>query len=213
MQKMENELRALRQASRKGARRAAPGSSVAVAMGQDEPTTGGPKCGVSLKESVGMKLDNFDGSCTPVQAADWLSYVEDKMEAFEVLAQDCVLYVTQLLKGEAQFWWKGVQFARTATHGPLFWAEFVRQFERRFYPATFLDKMKLDLNNYVQDKKTVVEYEIGFNQIVCFIPHVAHDEVDKARQFRQGLKPAIRHVLGAFSIIDFRSMVEQALGV
>ncbi|KAF0920634.1 hypothetical protein E2562_036069 [Oryza meyeriana var. granulata] len=116
-----------------------------------------------------MKLDNFDDSSTPVQAADWLSYVEDKMEAFE--------------------------------------------FERRFYPATFLDKMKLDLNNYVQDKKTVAEYEIGFNQIVRFVPHVAHDEVEKARQFRQGLKPAIRHVLGAFSITNFRSMVEQALGV
>ncbi|KAF0888646.1 hypothetical protein E2562_016104 [Oryza meyeriana var. granulata] len=116
-----------------------------------------------------MKLDNFDGSCTPVQVADWLSYVEDKMEAFE--------------------------------------------FERRFYPATFLDKMKLDLNNYVQDKKTVAEYEIGFNQIVRFVPHVAHDEVEKARQFCQGLKPTIRHVLGAFSITDFCSMVEQALGV
>ncbi|KAF0909216.1 hypothetical protein E2562_032615 [Oryza meyeriana var. granulata] len=73
--------------------------------------------------------------------------------------------------------------------------------------------MKLDLNNYVQDKKTVAEYEIGFNHIFCFVPHVAHDEVEKARQFRQGLKPAIRHVLGAFSITNFRSMVEQALGV
>ncbi|KAF0920776.1 hypothetical protein E2562_037100 [Oryza meyeriana var. granulata] len=106
------------------------------------------------------------------------------MEAFEVLAQDRVRYGTQLLKGEAQIWWKGVQSARTATHGPLFWVEFVRQFERRFYPATFLDKMKLNLNNYVQDKKTVAEYEIGFNQIVRFVPHVAHDEVEKARQFR-----------------------------
>ncbi|KAF0922065.1 hypothetical protein E2562_024016 [Oryza meyeriana var. granulata] len=44
-----------------------------------------------------------------------------------------------------------------------------------------------------EDKKTVAEYEIGFNQIVRFVPHVAHDEVEKARQFRQGLKPAIRH--------------------
>ncbi|KAF0918846.1 hypothetical protein E2562_026217 [Oryza meyeriana var. granulata] len=135
------------------------------------------------------------------------------MEAFEVLAQDCVRYGTQLLKGEAQIWWKGVQSACIATHGPLFWAEFVRQFEWRFYPATFLDKMKLDLNNYVRDKKIVAEYEIGFNQIVHFVPHVAHDEVEKARQFRRGLKPIIRHVLGAFTITDFRSMVEQALGV
>ncbi|KAF0904364.1 hypothetical protein E2562_033570, partial [Oryza meyeriana var. granulata] len=63
------------------------------------------------------------------------------------------------------------------------------------------------------DKKTVAEYEIGFNQIVRFVPHVAHDEVEKARQFRQGLKLAIRHMLGTFTITDFHSMVEQALGV
>lgn len=57
-----------------------------------------------------MKLDSFDGSGTPIQAADWLSYVEDKMEAFEVSAHDRVRYGAQLLKGEAQIWWKGVQY-------------------------------------------------------------------------------------------------------
>jgi len=67
-----------------------------------------------------------------------------------------------------------------ATHGPLSWAEFVKQFERRFYPLIFLDKMKIDPNNYVQDKK-VAEYDVGFNQIVRFVPHVANDEVEKAK--------------------------------
>ena len=55
-----------------------------------------------------MKLDTFDGSGTPVEAADWLTYVEDKMEVFEVVYHDCVSFGTQLLKGEAQIWWKGV---------------------------------------------------------------------------------------------------------
>ncbi|KAF0903668.1 hypothetical protein E2562_028377 [Oryza meyeriana var. granulata] len=132
-------------------------------MGQDEPTTGGPKSGVTLKEWVGMKLDNFDGSSTPVQAAVWLSYVEDKMEAFE--------------------------------------------FEWRFYLVTFLDKMKLDLSKYVQDKKTVAEYKIGFNQIVRFVPHVAHDEVEKARQFHQGLKPAIRHVVSSLGVREIERAI------
>ena len=51
-----------------------------------------------------MKLDSFDGSGTPVHAADWLSYVEDKMEAFDVLAHNRVRYGVHLLKGEAQIW-------------------------------------------------------------------------------------------------------------
>jgi len=42
---------------------------------------------------------------------------------------------------------------------------------------------------------------------------VAYNDAEKAKQFRQGLKPSIRHMLGAFSIVDFRTTVEQALGV
>ena len=70
--------------------------------------------------------------------------------------------------------------------------------------------MQIDINNYTQGQKSVAKYEVGLNQIVHFVPHVAHDDAKKARHFRQGLRPFIRHVLGAFVVIDFRTMVEQA---
>jgi hypothetical protein len=73
--------------------------------------------------------------------------------------------------------------------------------------------MKIDLHNYKQEKMSVTEYEVGFNKIVRFVPHVACDEIEKAGQFRQGLKPSIRHTLGAFPLVDFHTTVEQALGV
>ena len=145
---LQNELRTLRWAAN---------------AARDAPIADGPVSGISLMQWIGLKLDNFDGSGTPIQAADWLSYVEDKMEAFAVLAQDRVRYGSQLLKAEAQIWWKGVQSARTVAHAPLTWQDFVTQFERRFYPVTFLDRMKIDLNNYMQDNKSVAEYEVGFN--------------------------------------------------
>jgi hypothetical protein len=43
--------------------------------------------------------------------------------------------------------------------------------------------------------------------------HVAYNELEKASQFHQGLKPSIRHALGTFPLLDFRTMVEQALGM
>jgi hypothetical protein len=74
--------------------------------------------------------------------------------------------------------------------------------------------MKTQLERWChQGKKTVAEYEVDFNQIVRFVPHVAHTEYEKARIFRQGLKASIRRVLGAFVLEDFRSVVERALGV
>ena len=219
MQAMQQELETLRQAANAGAVTAATvgaATSTVPATGAiptGVPHTALPVSGVSLVKWIGMKLDSFDGSGSPVEAANWLTYVEDKMDVFEVAYGDRVRYGTQLLKGEAQIWWRGVQTSHSSAPGSLTWHVLAREFERRFYPATFLEKMKIDLQTYRQDKKTVAEYEVGFNKIVRFVPHVARNEVEKASQFRQGLKPSIRHTLGAFPLVDFRTTVEQALGV
>jgi hypothetical protein len=73
--------------------------------------------------------------------------------------------------------------------------------------------MKIDLQSFKQAKKTVIDYEVGFNKMVRFIPHVAYNELEKTSQFCQCLRPSIRHALGAFPLVDFRTTVEQALGV
>jgi hypothetical protein len=85
-----------------------------------------------------------------------------------------------------------VQSSRSVVHGPITWGEFVNQFERRFYPIAFTDKMKTQLERCHQGKKIVAKYEVEFNQIVPFVPHVVHNEYEKARIFRQGLKASIR---------------------
>jgi hypothetical protein len=162
---------------------------------------------------MGMKLDTFDGSGTLVEAADWLTYMEDKMNVFEIVYGDRVRFGTQLLKGGAQIWWRGVQTPHSSSQGVLSWDVFIRQFERRFYPVTFLEKMKIDLQSYKQEKKSVTEYEVGFNKMVLIVPHVAYNKMEKASQFRKGLKPSISNALGAFPLVDFRTTVEQTLGV
>jgi hypothetical protein len=73
--------------------------------------------------------------------------------------------------------------------------------------------MKIDLQSFKQEKKSVTEYEVGFKKMARFVPHVAYNELEKAIQFRHGLKPSIRHALGAFPLLDFHTTVEQALGV
>jgi hypothetical protein len=89
-------------------------------------------------------------------------------------------------------WWRNVQLSRSVVHGSIIWGEFVSQFETRFHPVSFTDKMKTLLERCHQGKKTVAEYEVEFNQIVRFVPHVACNEYEKARIFRQGLKVSIR---------------------
>jgi hypothetical protein len=222
MQAMQQELAILRQAihvAPAGAAQGARGGGVPRGTVPAGAAPGGgaevplPVSGLSLMQWMGMKLDTFDGSGTLVEAADWLTYVDDKMDVFEIVYGDRVHFGMQMLKGEAQIWWRGVQAAHSSSPGVLTWDVFIRQFERRFYPVTFLEKMKIDLLSFKQEKKSVTEYEVEFNKMVRFVPHVAYNELEKASQFRQGLKPSIRHALGTFLLVDFRTTVEQALGV
>jgi hypothetical protein len=89
---------------------AAPGGGAEVPL---------PVSGLSLMQWMGMKLVTFDGSGTPVEAADWLTVVEDKMDVFEIVYGDRVRFGTQLLKGEAQIWWRGMQAAHSSSPGVL----------------------------------------------------------------------------------------------
>ena len=214
MQAMHAELNAICQAPELGAAANGfvPVAPSGVATGGGEPLVALQRP-LELRDWCGMSLEKFAGTGAPIEAADWLSAVIDKLESFHVPASDWVRYAHQLLKGEALVWWRNVQLSRPAARGPITWIEFVIQFEGRFYPVAFVDKMKTQLERCHQGKRTITEYEMDFNQIVRFVPHVAHDEYEQARIFRQGLKASIRRVLGAFVLEDFRSTVERALGV
>jgi hypothetical protein len=113
MQAMQQELAILRQAipaapagatQATGAQGASSGGVPGGAVSAGAAPGGGaevplPVSGLSLMQWMGMNLDTFDGSGTPVEAADLLTYVEDKMDAFEIVFGDRVHFGTQLLKG------------------------------------------------------------------------------------------------------------------
>jgi hypothetical protein len=134
MQALQQELAILRQAipvAPAGAAQGTGGGGVPRGVVPVGATPGGraevplPVSGLSLMQWMGMKLDTFDGSGTPVEAADWLTYVEYKMDVFEIVYGDRVCFGTQLLKGEAQIWWRGVQAAHSSP-GVLSWEVFIR---------------------------------------------------------------------------------------
>ena len=60
---------------------------------------------------------------------------------------------------------------------------------------------------------SVTEYEVGFNNLILFVPAVATNEEEKAKRFRRGLRQEFRQVLGALELRDFSSLVEQARGM
>jgi hypothetical protein len=98
LQAMRAEINALRQAPAGGVPGGAPGGvpgGVPVVP---------PERPSDLRDWCRMALEKFDGTGAPIEAADWLSSVVDKLESFQVPALDWVRYAHQLLKGEV--WWR-----------------------------------------------------------------------------------------------------------
>jgi hypothetical protein len=103
MQAMQQELAILRQAIHVAPAGAAQGAGGGGVPGGANPTGAAPGSGaevplpvsgLSLMQWMGMKLDSFDVSGTPVKATDWLTYVEDKMNVFEIVYGDRVRFGT-----------------------------------------------------------------------------------------------------------------------
>uniref|UniRef100_A0ACD5U884 Uncharacterized protein n=1 Tax=Avena sativa TaxID=4498 RepID=A0ACD5U884_AVESA len=87
---------------------------------------------MTLTKWLDMKLDKFDGSGTPMDAASWLRTMEKYMDASLMTPEDRVVYVAFQLKGLADVWWDGVRSAWTPAHGPPTWDVFVTQFTTKY---------------------------------------------------------------------------------
>ncbi|KAK1646969.1 hypothetical protein QYE76_064774 [Lolium multiflorum] len=168
---------------------------------------------MTLTQWLDMKLDKFDGSGTPMDAASWLRSMEKYMDASVMTQEDKVVYVAFQLKGLADIWWEGVRAAWTPAHGPPTWDVFVKQFTSKYYPNSFKEKMDVALRNIKQGDKTVDEYEMEFSKIVHFVDHINQNEGEKARRFFEGLNSEYRHVMGANRPNEYFSVVEQARGM
>ncbi|KAM0844365.1 hypothetical protein ACQ4PT_057105 [Festuca glaucescens] len=170
---------------------------------------------MTLTKWLDMKLDKFEGSGTPMDAASWLRTMEKYMDSLVMTPEDRVVYVAFQLKGLTDVWWEGVRKAWTPAHGALTWDFFVKQFTAKYYLASFKEKMDVALRNIKQGNKTVDEYDAKFSKIVHFVDHINHNELEKARRFFEGLNSEYRHVMGANRPNDYFTVVvvEQARGM
>ncbi|KAK1663922.1 hypothetical protein QYE76_052081 [Lolium multiflorum] len=132
---------------------------------------------MTLTKWMDMKLDKFDGSGTPMDAASWLRTMEKYMDASVMTLEDRVVYVAFQLKGLADDWWEGVRAAWSPAHGQLTWDVFVKQFTRKYYPTSFKDKMDVALRNIKQGDKTVDEYETEFSFLLVDVVFDSSDRV------------------------------------
>ncbi|XP_056171721.1 uncharacterized protein LOC115693284 [Syzygium oleosum] len=141
-----------------------------------------------VEQFLKLKPPRFDGRGNTEAAPRW---VEELEKAFEVLGcteEEKVILAVYQLQENASDWWR-------ATKGQKL-AEFMR---------LRLGQMPVD------------QYEAEFARLSKFAPRMVEDPADKARRFRDGLKPDLRsqmislNLRGYYEIYDRAQAIERDL--
>ena len=88
------------------------------------------------------------------------------------------------------------------------WAEFQREFYKRWCPKVYQDERKREFIQLAQGNMTVTEYEAHFTHLSFFAPAIVANETEGCDHFKASLHIEIRSHLVLNHYIDFVSLVE-----
>ncbi|KAL5558007.1 hypothetical protein UlMin_034218 [Ulmus minor] len=136
-----------------------------------------------------MKPTEFAGSTDPLEAEEWLSSVETILEFMQLTDQERVSCVSFMLKKDARHWWATVKVTRDVTE--MTWADFVREFNQKYYNSARLRAQQDEFMNLKQGNMTVIEAVNKFEQLSRVCPHMLRTEEDRLKRMMDMFKPDI----------------------
>ena len=83
------------------------------------------------------------------------------------------------------------------------WAEFQREFYKRWYPKVYQDERKREFIQLAQGNMIVAEYEARFTQLSFFALAIVANEIERCDHFKACLHIDIRSHL----VLDRKSVV------
>ena len=132
-----------------------------------------------------MDMEHFGGTVDATVAHDWKLGLQRKLEIIECPPEVSLRLAMQYLRGDALVWWEGVRLGHRGPD-PLTFADFIREFDRKYFPKEAMDKKKSDFEHVSQGGMTIREYEVEFNRLRRFAGDGITEE-DLIRKFLGGM--------------------------
>ncbi|KAL5550691.1 hypothetical protein UlMin_000867 [Ulmus minor] len=110
-----------------------------------------------------MKPTEFFGSTDPLEAEEWISSIETILDFMQLNDQERVACASFMLKKGARHWWTTVKLTRNVE--VMTWADFLREFEQKYYNSAILRAQQDEFLNLKQGSMTVVEAVNKFEQL------------------------------------------------
>lgn len=155
-----------------------------------------------------MEMEHFSGTVDAVAAHDWKLALQRKLEIIECPPELSLRLTMQYLRGDALIWWEGI---RLSHFGPerLTFADFIREFDRKYFPKEAMDRKKCEFEHVSQGEMSIREYEVVFNQLRRFAG-VGISEEDLIRKFLSGMRVEIRNRCRVVTHHRLGDLVEKA---
>ncbi|KAG5393617.1 hypothetical protein IGI04_023580 [Brassica rapa subsp. trilocularis] len=155
-----------------------------------------------------MDMEHFSGTVDAVAAHDWKLALQRKLEIIECPPELSLRLTMQYLRGDALIWWEGI---RLSHFGPerLTFADFIREFDRKYFPKEAMDRKKCEFEHVSQGEMSIREYEVVFNQLRRFAG-VGISEEDMIRKFLSGMRVEIRNRCRVVTYHRLGDLVEKA---
>ncbi|KAG5384915.1 hypothetical protein IGI04_036385 [Brassica rapa subsp. trilocularis] len=155
-----------------------------------------------------MDMEHFSGTVDAVAAHDWKLALQRKLEITECPPELSLRLTMQYLRGDALIWWEGI---RLSHFGPerLTFADFIREFDRKYFPKEAMDRKKCEFEHVSQGEMSIREYEVVFNQLRR-VAGVGNSEEDLIRKFLSGMRVEIRNRCRVVTYHRLGDLVEKA---
>ncbi|XP_056163684.1 uncharacterized protein LOC130137007 [Syzygium oleosum] len=163
-----------------------------------------------VEQFLKMKPPKFNGKGDPEAAPDW---VEELEKAFEVLGctdAEKVTLAAYQLQSSANDWWKATRGRVFSVGAELNWAVFVESFYEKYFSENAQEKKLMEFMRLRQGQMTVDQYEAEFARLAKFAPTMVESSRDRARRFRDGLRPDLRSQILSHDIKDYGEMYRRA---
>ena len=102
-----------------------------------------------------LKPTEFATSTDPLEAKEWISSMETIFDFMQLSDQERVACASFILKKDAYHWWVTVKMTRDV--GVMSWADFIREFNQKYYNSAILRAQQDEFLNLKQGTMTVIE--------------------------------------------------------
>ncbi|XP_056163637.1 uncharacterized protein LOC130136990 [Syzygium oleosum] len=163
-----------------------------------------------VEQFLKMKPPKFNGKGDPEAAPDWIEELEKAFEVLGCTDAEKVTLAAYQLQSSANDWWKATKGRVFPVGAELNWAVFVESFYEKYFSENAQEKKLMEFMRLRQGQMTVDQYEAEFARLAKFAPTMVESPRDRARRFRDGLRPDLRSQILSHDIKDYGEMYRRA---